>query len=113
MSTNSRESAFSYGIRRGTAFVAVASLGAGVVSALGGFEMVTVASCLVAWLLPFLVMIGHLSLSQALTSDEKALWRKELLWKHRALVAAWAYLFAADLGERARGFRSYKDRNLG
>jgi hypothetical protein len=106
------ESTFSYGVRRGTGVIAVASLGVAAISALMGFVTMAVAAVLVSWLLPAVVMIGHLSLSGALTSDEKAVWHKELIWKHRALVAVWAYLFAPNLGERTRGFRRYDDRHL-
>jgi hypothetical protein len=64
---------------------------------------------LLFFLLPHAVMIVHLNVTPCMTPDEKAAWRRELWWNHRSLVAAWAYLWARDLGERSRGFAPYRD----
>lgn len=53
---------------------------------------------------PYLVMIGHLSLSRELSPAEKSLWRRELWWGHRSIVAVWTYLLTRDLHEASRQF---------
>ena len=111
MSLDAKESSFSCGVRRGAGFVALASLGVTVVSVLVGLETVAIGAFLVSWALPYAVMVGHLNVTWSLTTEEKTLWRGELWWSHRSIVAVWAYLFARNLGERARGFGRYQDRN--
>jgi hypothetical protein len=46
---------------------------------------------------PYLLMIGHLNLSQEVPPADKRYWPRELWWGHRSFVAAWTYVLTTDL----------------
>jgi hypothetical protein len=109
MSQNSqRESVRSLRLRRGCGYLALAALSVAAVGFIAGVPPVGLAGFLVFWVLPYAFMVVHLNATRALTHEEKKLWRRELWWNHRSVIAVWAYLFAPDLGERARGFAPYR-----
>jgi hypothetical protein len=108
LSNPPRESDRSSGFRRSCGFLALSALGVAAAGLIVGLGSVALTGFLIFWTLPYAVMVGHLNLTSALTHEEKKLWRRELWWNHRSTVAVWAYLFARDLGERARGFAPYR-----
>jgi hypothetical protein len=57
---------------------------------------------------PWLTFLAHLAATRCLSADEKRVWRSELRVSHRAIVALWSYLFAADLRKRTAGFAHYR-----
>ena len=99
-----QESEQSRKVRRGFGYLAIGALCVAAVGFIIGLVPVGVTGFLVFLLLPYAVMVVHLNATRALTLTEKKLWARELWLSHRSIVAVWAYLFAADLGERARGF---------
>jgi hypothetical protein len=46
---------------------------------------------------PFLGMIAHLNLTQVLSREEKAIWRKQLWVSPQSFFAAFTYLLSRDL----------------
>ena len=58
---------------------------------------------LVGWLGPFAVMIAHLNVTRELSSQQKAVWRRQLWFGWTALGAVWTYLLATDLVHTTRG----------
>lgn len=97
------ESRLSYWTRRGaglvglTAFVFVfASIFLG--REIGWFPVI------VALLLPQAVVLTHINFTSVLSPDEKRVWRRQMIWTPSQFTAVWAYLFAANLNDRTRGF---------
>lgn len=101
------ESTLSYWIRRGAGWVSVAGAAIGVIGLLLGRELGWVP-LVATLLLPPLVMIVHLAMTPVLSPDEKRVWRGQMVWSHEQFIAVWAYLFAANLNDRTRGFAEYK-----
>jgi uncharacterized membrane protein (GlpM family) len=101
------ESALSRQARHLSGYAAIAALVLGLFGLLAGRESAIEAGLITFFALPYAAMILHLNVTAALTPAEKGVWRRELVWSHRSLVAVWAYLFARDLGDRARGFSPY------
>ena len=104
------ESTLSYWVRRGAAIIALVAVPVMVAAILLGNETVGTYAFLVAWMLPYAVMISHLNLTKVLSRDEKTVWREQLWSRVGSFIAVWAYLFATDLGERGRGFRPWSTR---
>src|SRR5262245_1580773 len=100
MRCDSEESKLSYWIRRGAAILAIVAAPVMVIGFSLGSETVGTYALLVAWLLPYAVMIAHLNLTKVLSEDEKTIWREQLGSRVGSFIAVWAYLFAADLRER-------------
>jgi hypothetical protein len=88
--------------------LSLVALGVACLSAVMGFPEVFGVGLLAFLTVPWLAFIGHLSLTNVLNSEEKAVWRRELWWSHRSIIAIWAYLLASDLLERTKGFRPYR-----
>jgi len=108
MSSPFRESLLSRRLRLAAGCLALGALGLAVVGLATGMHAFALVSFLASCVVPYGVMVGHLSVTQALTHEEKTLWRRELWSSPRSVIAVWAYLFASDLGERARGFPLYR-----
>lgn len=81
------------------------------VAGLAGFAEVAGTALLVCLAVPWLAFIGHLNLTRSLGSEEKAVWRRQLWWSHRSMIALWAYLFAHDLRDRTKGFAPYRSQS--
>ena len=102
-----QESEQSRKVRRGFGYLAIGALCVAAVGFIIGLAPVGVTGFLVFLLLPYTVMVVHLNATRALTLTEEKLWARELWLSHRSIVAVWAYLFAADLGERAGDSRDH------
>jgi hypothetical protein len=102
------ESAISRSARRAAGVVSLLGLGLAISGGLAGYRGLVGPGVVVFVVLPWATMIAHLALTGCMSKDEKAMWRRELPWSPRSFIALWAYLFANDLGERARGFGPYR-----
>jgi hypothetical protein len=69
---------------------------------MGGTEWGLPTMVLALCAVPALAMIIHLGISDELTPEEKALWRRELWFGHRAVVATWTYVLVQDLKAATR-----------
>lgn len=98
------ETAGSKRFRRLSAVTGLGGVMVAVVAAILGLGTITGVGLLVFGVVPMLAFVGHLNSTDCLSSEQKAIWRKELWWSHRSFLAVWAYLFARDLVERTRGF---------
>lgn len=107
------EGALSRQVRHFSGYGAIAALVLGLYGLLAGRESATEAGLITFFALPYAAMIVHLNVTGALAPAEKRVWRQELVWSHRSLIAVWAYLFARDLGDRTRGFSSYRRDEAG
>ena len=88
--------------------LSLVALGVACFSAVMGFAAGVAVGFLGFVTVPWLAFIGHLSFTSVLSSEEKAVWRRELWWSHRSIIAIWAYLLASDLPERTKGFKPYR-----
>jgi hypothetical protein len=73
---------------------------------LAGYGNLALFGFLVFAILPWATMIAHLEFTSCMTTEEKAMWRRELPWSPRS--ALWAYVFSTDLKKRAHGFASHR-----
>src|SRR5213075_672609 len=88
MSLNSQqESVRSFRFRRRCGYLALSALCIAAVGFIVGLPPVGVAGVLVSVMLPYAVLVVHLNVTRALAHEEKKLWRRELWWSHRSLVA--------------------------
>jgi hypothetical protein len=88
--------------------LSLVALGVACLAGIMGFPVLVGDGLLAFVAIPWLAFIGHLHLTNVLSSEEKAVWRRELWWGHRSIIAIWAYLLASDLHERTKGFRPYR-----
>jgi hypothetical protein len=103
------ESRQSQSFRRACGVAALAGLHIGIAGLIAGAAPIALVGFFLFFLLPHAVMMAHLNLTSSMTPEEQASWRRELWWNHRRTIAAWAYLWARDLGARARGFAPVRD----
>jgi hypothetical protein len=111
------ESALSRQVRHLSGYGAIAALVLGLFGLLAGRESAIEVGLITFFALPYAAMIVHLNVTGALTLAEKGVWRRELVWSHRSLIAVWTYLFgsrpivairpAKESGERRREFRHH------
>jgi hypothetical protein len=83
--------------RRVTGTASVAAWLAAFACALLDWRNGTTIIAVIAVCLPPVAFIGHLALTDALTWEQKAVWRQQMRAKRRMLVAQFTYLFAHDL----------------
>jgi hypothetical protein len=83
--------------RRGTGTAGVAAWLGALALAVLDWRNATTVTAVVAVCLPPVAFIGHLALTDALTWEQKAVWRQQTRAKRRMLVAQFTYLFADDL----------------
>jgi hypothetical protein len=103
MRPDSEESTLSYWTRRGAGILGVTAFVFILASILLGREIGFVP-VIVALLLPTATVIAHINLTTVLSPEEKRIWRGQMIWSTSQFIAVWAYLFAADLKDRTRGF---------
>jgi hypothetical protein len=93
-------------LRRGLGWAFLAAIAAGLVMlVVPSLRPLSWLALLLGWLGPFATLIVHLNVTRELSTEEKAVWRRELWFGWSALLAAWTYLFSRDLGEATRGYR--------
>ncbi len=104
LSSPGDETAASQQVRHGAAYSALVALPCGAIAAMAGHSTAASLILVGAYSLPFLVMITHINLTKALTASQKAVWRRELWWGFRSMVAVWRYLVAKDLSRATATF---------
>jgi len=102
------ESVSSRRLRRWAGSVSLLGLGVAVLSGLAGYGNLASFGLLVFALLPWATMIAHLEFTSCMTTEEKAMWRRELPWSPPSAIALWSYMFSTDLKKRAQGFAPHR-----
>ena len=90
-------------VRRVSGVAGLVGLVVAIAAAILGFSALSGLAFLEYVIIPWLAFIVHLNATKCLTVTEKAVWRRELWWSHRSLIAVWSYLFADDLASRTKG----------
>ena len=108
MIADNLESRSSKAVRRAAGWLGLAGLVVAIIAGLFASERLAGVGLIAFLALPWLTFIGHLSLTQCLSPDDKRVWRNEMWTPYRSVVALWSYLFAADLKKRTQGFAPYQ-----